>query len=457
MNAANTSTGYRFARWLVRLWLGLLFPRIRLLAAEDLPDSGPVVLAVNHPAGLLDALILIAAFEREVGCLVEERLLRNLLVPLAGRLGMIAYRAGDPESEQAALEAAADRLAAGRVVAAFAEPAAPSGPKSAEPLASNAPAARLALEAESRQAGEFGVEVFPVHLLLPVAPSQATELLLYVDQPLEASDYLRPGDERGPRSARSLSDALDRVCRENAFRLHPQEFARLLHDLEELLRADLESDWASRPGWKQSGRDFRLSRFVEDSAERLNILNPGRLVALRESLDRYQEASRRRSLSRLEVELSGAWVRSPARWIAGWAESVLGFPLALWGLANLLGAGAVLAAAGLLKSKPGRTAASLWTARGVVTLICYAAQIALAAHFFSRAVAGTYAASLPLSGLYLWRYVWLLRHRTRMLYLAASLPGSSRKLERMRTQLLEVLDEVRDSYSQAPAVGRAQV
>jgi len=170
-------------------------------------------------------------------------------------------------------------------------------------------------------------------------------------------------------------------------------------------------------------------------------------VALRESLDGYQETQRRWSEHRLETELAGPWLKSPWRRLMGWAESVAGFPVAAWGLINQIGAGAVLAATGFLRPKPGRSTASLWAVRVAVALACYAVQVAVVGRYFSRAAAGTYAASLPFSAVYLWRYAWLLRHRTGMLYHAAFLPVTARKLTHMRSQLIEQLDTVRDSYA----------
>ena len=442
---------YRFVRRLLRLWFTLCFPKIRLLGAEAPPASGPLVFVVNHPASFLDALILVVTFEHEIDCLVRVDLLRGFVRGFIARgLGMIAYEE-EGTVEQSALDACRERLARGRAVVTFAQPEAR---KAAEPPVFALRAATLALGAESLHSGEPGLRLFPVHLFLPVAPSQSTELLIYVEAPLLASDYLGRGDEQLTRRARVFAEALDRVCRQNAFRIQPPEFTRLLSDVEGVLRADLEADWASRPNWKQTTQDFKLSRFVEDSAEQLNALHPGRLVALRESLDRYRAIERGTALRQLEVGLAGSWLKSPLRWLGAWVESVLGFPVACYGLVNHIPIGLILLATGLVKRSSKRPATSVWATRLLVVGGCYALEVAFSAHHFGRAAAGYYAASLPFSGAYVWRYAWLLRHRTRLLFFAACLRGQTRKLGRLRKRFIEELNEVRDTYARVPGVAR---
>ncbi|HEV2492144.1 MAG TPA: 1-acyl-sn-glycerol-3-phosphate acyltransferase [Terriglobia bacterium] len=447
------STAYRLARGLLRLWFRVYFPKIRLLQIETLPAAGPAVLVVNHPASLLDALILIAAFEPQIDCLVRSDRLRGRLRGFIARaFGMIVYDE-DQANWQPALEVCREILAVEGVVTVFAEPEAR---KPAEPPAFAVRAATLALEAELRQA-DLGVALFPVHLYLPVAPSLATEVLIYVDEALAAAQYLRADSGQIPQRARLLAEALDRACRQNAFRLPPKEFARLLGDVEEVLRADLEAEWAARPNWKQSAEGFRLSRFVEESAEQLNALHPGRLIALRESLDRYHETERRSALRQTEIELSGAWVKSPVGRLAGWTESLVGFPVAVYGFVNHIPIALILLATGLLRRNDRRSSTSVWATRGLVVLACYAIGVAWCGRHFGRAAAGYYAASLPLSGAYLRRYAWLLQHRTRLLLSSARTRLDTRTLARLRKDFITELNQVRDTYSEFPGVAPTAV
>jgi hypothetical protein len=287
--------------------------------------------------------------------------------------------------------------------------------------------------------------IFPVHLLLPVSPSKSTELLIYVDAPLTPREYAAQAGEHIPDPAVALATALDRVCQHNAFRLQPESFEQFLSDVEEFLRRDLEEDWSNRSNWKQKTEGFQLSRLVESASQQMNSLHPGRLAALCELLDRYREGQRVNSLRQLEAEASD-WLKSPLLRAVAWCELLLGAPIAAYGVLNHVVVLSILAAAGLLKRQGTRPPALDWTARALIVLVCYVGQIALCAHFLGRAAAGYYAVSLPVTGAYMWRYLWLLRHRGRLAYFAASLPTRVAKQRRIRKQLLAELNAARDKF-----------
>jgi len=83
-----------------------------------------------------------------------------------------------------------------------------------------------------------------------------------------------------------------------------------------------------------------------------------------------------------------------------------------------------------------------------VVLGCYAVQVFLVAHFWGRRAAGYYAPTLPLSGLYLWRYAWLLRHRTRIAFLSLNLSAETAKAKRLRKDLLHEINVALDHHAE---------
>jgi 1-acyl-sn-glycerol-3-phosphate acyltransferase len=354
--------GYRFFRGLMRLWFGFFFRKIRLLRGEAVPASGAVMLVVNHPASFLDALILVAALERQVRCLLNKSLLRGYLrTRLARWLGMIPY---EPEGTARAVALRGAREALGRreAVVVFAEHQAA---KSRESLPVGQAAATLAVEAESQHAGQLHLSVFPVHMYLPVGRSQSSELLIYVNSPLFPKEFLSAG--AGGLPARRFAAALEEALEQNAFRFQPGDLRQFLADLEEVLRADLEEEWAAQPHSKQKAEGFTLSEFIVGWMQQLNSLNPGRLVALRNDLDAYREERRRWALRQAEVESGGAWLESPVLCAWYWLESLVGLPIAVYGLANHLLVWVLLFWGGLLRRESGRDRTLEWLLRaGVV-------------------------------------------------------------------------------------------
>ena len=431
--------GYRFLRALLRIWFGLVFRRVRLLRGEAVPSFGAVMLVVSHPGSLLDALILVAALERPVRCLLKQNLLGGYLRGrLAQWLGMIP---DEPERETTALQAACEALGRHEAVVVFTEHQAV---KFGEMPRAGLTAARLAMEAEARHSGQLGLLLFPVHLFLPVGRSQSSELLIYVDSPLSPQEYLSAGE--GAISVRRFALELEETLQQNVFRLQPSDLEGFLADLEELLRADLEEEWAARAQWKQKVKGFKLSQFITEWFEQLNSLNPGRLVALRDGLDAYRERRRCWSLRQAEVEAAG-WHASRGLRIWYWFESVAGLPLAVYGLLNHLLVWMILFWAGLLRKESERDRRLEWLLRGLVVVGSYTAQALLCAFWLGRATAGYYALTLPLAGAFLWRYEWLLRARTRLLLVGARLPHQAAKLRRLRRRFIEELNAARDAYA----------
>jgi 1-acyl-sn-glycerol-3-phosphate acyltransferase len=437
-------SGYRFVRSLLRVWFALFFRKIRLLE-EGFPARGAAVLLINHPASLLDALILVAAFERQLHCVIQETLLQGPLRRfLAQACGVIPYTSGE-KSRKAAAESCYRLLSRESAVVIFAEPGAATDAGTSRVAFS---LATLALAADALQFSQ--VPVFPVHLLLPVSPSSSTELLIYADAPLVPAEHMITQHAAGEEadSPLPLARALDKACEQNAFRLQPESFEQLLSDFEQVLRHDLEEDWKQRPNWKQQVEGFHLSRFLASAAAQMNTLHPGRLIALWELLGRYREAQRLASLRQLETERSD-WLKSTPLRVITWLEVFLGAPVAAYGVLNHLLVLLLLAIGGLLERRSSRRLAVEWSVRGLITLACYIGQVALCGHLLGRAAAGYYAVSLPLSGAYIWRYWWLMRHRGRLAYFAASLPAHAAKIRRIRKQLLMELDAARDKFGVA--------
>lgn len=436
--SAPVSRSSRFLLGIVRIWFTVFFRKIRLLHAHDVLAPGPTMLVVSHSPSFLDALIMVAAFERPVHCLLSQRLLRGPLRRLLARgFGMIPY---DPEGKDwhSVLDLCCNVLTRWEAIAVFAEQ---GSIKAGEAIQPSWRAANLALEAEIRNSGQLELAIFPVHLFLPVSRPHSGELLIYVDDPLYAGEYLTRDVRDSSGGARALASRVRMAWQESVFRVEPGELKQFLSHLEQVLLSDLEEGWASRPDWKQKVEGFELSRFVVDWSEEMNYLNPGRLVALREALDEYRERRRRWSLRQFEIELAGAWIRSRLRRMGIWLESACGLPIACYGLGNHLLVWVLLFWFGLLKTGTKRSPKIAWLLRALIVLGCYASQVLLCAHWLGRSAAGFYAPSLPLAGAYLWRYDWLLRHRTRLAFITLRNPAQAAKLRRTRKRLLGGLNK----------------
>jgi hypothetical protein len=285
-----------------------------------------------------------------------------------------------------------------------------------------------------------------------VGHSHTRELLIEIDQPETAQDYISRAGGSARDQVQELAKPLERRCQENSFRLQPADLAEFLGDLEQALRDDFQEELRSHPARKQRLEGFELSRFVVQWAEQMNYLHPGLLVSLRESLEAWREARRLGALHRLEVEGASAWFNRPVGRGLVWLESVVGFAVASYGLINHLVAIALLYLTGLLKKESGRDKIMEWLGRGLVVLGCYVVEVFLVARTWGRRPAGYYVPTLPLSALYLWRYAWLLRHRTRIVFLSLNLSEEAARTKRLRKDFLHELNEALNHYAEMLAL-----
>src|SRR5208282_4084993 len=96
----------------------------------------------------------------------------------------------------------------------------------------------------------------------------------------------------------------------------------------------LQEDWASRPDWKQDTEGFVLSRLVAEWVKQTNYTNPARLAGVGKSLDDYRRLQKQCALRELVVEGGDSPLGTGGRRIYLWFETLLGLPIALYGLLN---------------------------------------------------------------------------------------------------------------------------
>lgn len=435
---------YRCLRRALRIWFSLNFHHIRVLQAEELAASGPALLVVNHPASFLDALLLIAALDRPIRCFIESALLqRPMTRAWAKGLGFIEWPDGQQE-QTSAFSLSCEILRKGGAVLAFAA-GQPESSNSPNTLAAAVP--MIAIEAESDSPATAPLSIHLIHLHLPVAPSQASEILVHIDRPLHAVDTSDGAAAGQQARAAAFAAEMDRACRENPFRLRVGDLAHFLTGIECAMRQDFEERWTRRPNSKQRVEDFDLSPYLVRLIHHLNYRHPGRLTALCEILRAYQEKRRSLALIALREETAGRWYRSPIRRLAAWVETVIGGPIAAYGLLNLLPAWLGLHLGKSFRRGLWDVPAGVWMVRLIAALACYTGEIVAAALFLPRWAVGYYAPSLLASGAYLLRYLWLLKTRTNVVVASLERKRGERRLRFMRKKLIAEINRDQQRFA----------
>lgn len=448
----NIPIGYRLRRAAFRLGLRLFFPRLRMLGLPKMERRGPAILLIAHPRALPVALLLISALDRRVHSLVPSGQLHGFFRKLAARALEIQAFDCTQEEQNSWLNSCLSVLANHGTIALFA----PRYPRNG----TDRPAVvdfsvRLAVEAVLQSKTQVQPAIYPVHWFIGTG-RRGPEALMCIDTPLRPRDFLPKVGEDMAVASENLAEAVRSAIEANIFGLADADLEHFSRELEDLSREHLSKQWSRRPEWKQRPDELELSGSARKWIAEQNRIDPARLVELRESLAAYREADRQYSLGELIVGASGTWQSSQRRVAAAWVETVLGFPVALYGLVNHLPALGILSATGLFRKSPKKDAKVEWLQRIFAVLSSYTLQIFVVNFWWGRAVAGAYALTLPVSGAYLWRYRWLIRHRAHVLVRKALRSVRLSRVAHARESVLRRISSEIEASTQSSSIPNAQ-
>jgi glycerol-3-phosphate O-acyltransferase / dihydroxyacetone phosphate acyltransferase len=201
---------YRLIRGLFTLAVKLFYHG-RILGAQ-IPESGPTILVANHPNGLIDPIMVMAATSRPVRFLAKEPLFK---MPVIGWLlravnALPIYRASDGANtadNAVTFKAVTEALHAGEVICLFPEGISHDKPE-VQPLKTGA--ARMALIAEATRAFELEINIIPVGLHLRDKVRFRSEAATWIGETITVSTEIqRLYAENERDAARQLTTRID--------------------------------------------------------------------------------------------------------------------------------------------------------------------------------------------------------------------------------------------------------
>ena len=273
----DPGTGYALVRSLSRFLLRLFYARVEVVGAENVPSSGPLIVAANHHNSIVDAMLLLAMIPRRVRVLANAPLFRHFLIgPFLRAVGALpVHRRQEAGSEaprnEALFEATTAALVAGGAIAIF-----PEGRTQPEPSLQElrTGTARMLLAAEGA-APNLSVTLLPVGLVFDRPGTFRTgRALVWIGSPVRTATR---DSAEGPAAARVLTDRLGAALRAQIVEADDRQTLRLLRLAEELWNdsdvavaddrraqpqptAGLEGE-AARAAWLQGAmRDLPVAR-----------------------------------------------------------------------------------------------------------------------------------------------------------------------------------------------------
>jgi 1-acyl-sn-glycerol-3-phosphate acyltransferase len=395
---------YALLRALAGLALRWYYSGIDVEGMERAPRHSPVLLAVNHPNALVDALVVGWTFPRRLVLTAKATLFENpLLAWFLRTVGVVPLRrakderastgAADPRRNEDAFRAVHEALRAGRAALIFPEGISHDEPYLA-PLRTGA--ARIALDSV-RRASLRDVYIVPIGLNFERKEQMRSRILVQVGEPIDVERWV-PDDEA--TAVDELTAEIDARLRAVTLNFASADDAARARALASSL-ARLAED-AAPVGAPDSLRDeVAIARRIEEAKVALQSASDDtqqRVDALLNRLSAFEHTLSREDIALDDVTISRD-LAPGARFVAreGWRVAI-GGPVAAWGRINHW---IPFHLARFIATQTAETAADpamrTIVAGAVLVIACYLMQSAVVWHFAGALAAVLYLVSLPLA------------------------------------------------------------
>lgn len=375
---------------------------VRIEGIDRIPRGRPLLLVVNHPNALVDALLVGWAIPWRVMILAKATLFTNRVAgALLRRLGVLPVRRASDERARGHVEPTRNRdtflavreaLRRGETVLIFPEGKSHDEPSLA-PLKTGA--ARIALDA--RGAGIRGLALVPIGLTFERKDLPRTRVLLQVGEPLSMDAWRR--SEAWGTDAEALTADIGARLRAVTLNFASTDDAARTVRLASTIAA-LVRDSGTSVGERGLDVDATIARRITESSVRLAGADQlrARVDRLVSRLDSVANAASEHRVSIEDIRISTDR-RSALRFVLrqGWIL-LLGAPVAMWGRINHwlpFRAARMLA----LRAPNDASDPAMRTviAGAVFIVITYLVQTAFVAALWGGWVAVAYLVSLPIA------------------------------------------------------------
>lgn len=431
---------YRVTRGAASLAMRIFFRRTVVRGAENVPESGPLILAANHPSSVVDAFAIGLATPRKVHFLARSTMFdarwRALLL---ARLGVIPIHRRLDAAER--MEGNADifrhcyaLLEAGGAIGIFPEGISHVDPQVKEMRTG---AIRIGLEAEARRDFQLGVRVVPIGLSFSRRDAyRRGELTLRVGPPIPLVRHAEAYRADPAATVKELTAELRARIEALVVHLDDVSKAPIVDAAFEVFATDWVVDPLLLPEiGDEATRRIELKQGIADVVDYYSRFQPAWARELEQHLAGYRAARERVKLTEDSLHRRVGALPLLRSTLPAAVVGVLGAPLAGFGwLLNELPRRITGWLARRLVREPSQLATyELWIGLQAFAVV-YAAVLLLLHHFtgFSRLELVLAVLLFPLIGYLSSRYFGLMRHYGESLRLTSLQALRRGRLEQIR-------------------------
>jgi 1-acyl-sn-glycerol-3-phosphate acyltransferase len=435
---------YRFLRPLARGLVRLFFRRLEVQGLANVPETGPVLFAANHPNMLMDPLLLGTSQPLPLSFLAKATLFQS---PLLGRFlascGVLpVYRRKDSPGEtgknELTFEACFRLLEKGGAICIF--PEGVSHPRDAVlPLKTGC--ARIALEGEEKNEFRLGVKILPVGLYFTERTLFRSDALVVFGPIIEPSAFFDDYRANPTQAVRALTAKIESRLRKLTLHVPRAEDERFIACLRQFFASSAEGI---------SG-NVEVNPTLVKAVEYFRDADPSRYRRVRRDVLSYCDFLSALGVS--DSEVGRRYRMGPVlRYLAPRiAFAAAGAPVFLWGAINNYLPYKIPAWISRLVTRELVEVATVKFMSGLVSFpVFYALQTWLVGKWLGMGTALAYFFLLPAAGLFALFYAETLTgfaEDVRVFFLHLLKRDLIERLQKRRNRIVRELERAGEEYS----------
>jgi 1-acyl-sn-glycerol-3-phosphate acyltransferase len=463
---------YALLRAVAGIALRWFYRDIRIEGLDRMPARRPLLLVVNHPNALVDALLAGWVSPRRVLITAKSTLFKNPLANLLLRpLGVLPLqRASDLSAAGGTLDPLRNRDTFRAVLAALGRGGTvlifPEGKSHDEPALAplKTGAARIAMQARDEAAAEPGsalsqLAIVPIGLTFERKDAPRSRVLVRIGEPIIVAAWQPRG---GASAVDELTAAIDTRLRAVTANFSTADDAARAAHLASIVAAAYRAVPNAPREQPSLAVEAEIARRVDEIAARLGDADAATRAKAADLARRLDEVHRLAAAHDIALEDAAVSLESSdgVRFVVreGWML-VLGGPVALWGRLNHWLPFRAARAVAMRSVESAADPAMRTLVAGVVfVLLCYAMQTVIVGAAFGWIAATVYLASLPVAAEINFRLSDRLRRsrqRARAFLIFRRMPELQRRLSAELTALRDEVSAFDAEFMPAARVPRA--